>query len=471
MKRTSSSTLLKGTNAGQGVSSMKKKWLSVSISAALLVTASPAWSAVGLLDVYRMASSHDAKLSQARAEFKANQELVSIARSPLLPQVSASASYAKNDSSFDSGDVDNRNMALNVQQALYHHDSWAKYSQAKYNLKKAEYTMKSAEQDVIVRVADAYFKVLLAQEDVKLAKAKEKADKTQWDRAEASAEVGLASRTDVLQAKSSYDLSKSDRISSENNLDVAYEELMKLTGTPVHSLKEIALNVKLPKPKLNIGKSETEAQQNNLTVLQTEEQVNAASKEVDVQKAGHWLSVDLKASYSDTAYYNYKQNAYSSLRYNDSNDLNVGVYASLPLYSGGGTSSRVAQARASYQAATAGLRDAQETARLNARIQVRNVERGIELVEANRAAVKSNDAFLEAAEEGYKVGLKDLLEVLTARTNKFQARRNLASSLHNVVLSRLKLDAAVGDLSVDKLQAFDALLSDPTSQPMPSVDP
>ncbi|MBD3612467.1 MAG: TolC family protein, partial [Hydrogenovibrio crunogenus] len=182
----------------------------------------------------------------------------------------------------------------------------------------------------------------------------------------------------------------------------------------------------------------------------------------------HWFNVDLKAQYTDQSYSDF--NAIYPGQYSDRNNLMVGVYATLPLYSGGGVSAKVSEARANYKAATLGLRDAKESARLNARIQVRNVERGMELVMANRAAVLSNDAFLEAAEEGYKVGLKNLLEVLTARTNMFQARRNLAESLHNVVLSRLKLEATVGRLTADKLVQFDKVLSNPTNEKMPKLE-
>lgn len=443
----------------------------VSISAITLVAASPVtWGAAGLLDVYQLAVSHDAQLAQARAEYQANKQVVDTAKAPLLPQVSADGSYTRNDSSVDTYDVDTRDLSLNLSQSLYKHDNWARYEQAKYNLKQAEYTIKAAQQDLIVRVADAYFKVLLAQEDLKLAIAKQESDKTQWDRAKASADVGLASRTDVLQARSSYDLSKSDRISAENNLDVAYEELTKLTGVPVKDLKEIALNSHLPPQNLDMTAYERQAQDSNLTVLQSEQAANAASQEVEVQKSGHWVNVEVRASYSDKEYSNYQTSAATrAFGYTDRNDLSVGVYATLPLYSGGGVSSQVAAARAKYKAATIATRDAKETARLNARIQVRNVQSGFKLIDANRAAVKSNDAFLEAAQEGYKVGLRDLLEVLTARTNKFQARRNLASSLHNVVLSRLKLEAAIGQLNADKLRTFDAVLTDPVNDLTPPI--
>ncbi|WP_024851184.1 TolC family outer membrane protein [Hydrogenovibrio kuenenii] len=455
-----------------GKSGFKKSALSLIVSglmAGTTLTSFQVNAAYSLFDIYQMAVAHDATLAQAQATYQASQQSVKIARASLLPQVSANASYSDSYLNENAvGPISTTSGDITLKQSLYKHDSWAKYSQAKYTLKKAEYTIKSAQQDIIVRVADAYFKVLLAQEDVKLAKAKEKANKTQWDRAKASAEVGLASKTDVLQAKSSYDLSKSDRISAENNLDVAYEELTKLTGKTVKELKVIALNVKLPQPKLNIATYEQEAQDSNLTVLQAEEQANVANEEVQVQKSGNWFNVSLQAQYAHTKSSPSNPYSYSS-KYPD--NLSASIVASLPLYSGGGTTALVAQARSNYEAAEIGVRDAKESAKLNARVQVRNVERGVELVAANRAAVQSNDAFLEAAEEGYKVGLKDLLEVLTARTNKFQARRNLAQSLQNVVLSRLKLDAAVGTLNADNLQKYDSILSDPVDDANAPVVP
>ena len=447
---------------------IKSVFLKLPTLAMAMVLASPTvFAAPGLTDIYQMAAAHDAKLAQAKATYEANQQAKKIARSPLLPQINATANYVQNNSSVASGDVTTQTLAVELTQSLYRRDNWTRYDQADFQLKKAHFDLKLAEQDMIVRVADAYFKVLLAQEDMSLAQAKTEADKTQWERANASAEVGLASKTDVLQAKSTYDLSQSQLILAQNNLDVAYEELVKLTGRSVDALKTIRLNKTLPKQTLDMAEWEQLALDHNLQVQQVSQQTQIAAKEIETQKSGHWVSVDFKAQYSNLAYTDF--NASYPGQYDDRNNFSMGIYASMPLYSGGGTSAKVAEARSNYKAATAGLRDAKESARINARIQVRNVLRGMELVQANRAAVKSNDAFLEAAEEGYKVGLKNLLEVLTARTNRFQARRNLAESLHNVVLSRLKLEAAVGQLNAQSLDEFDQLLSDPTNAVLQSL--
>jgi outer membrane protein len=444
-------------------------WKKLVVALGLTGWMGQALASAGLMDVYQMAVTHDAQLAQARAQYQAEKQVLDINRAPLLPQISADADITRQESDQDGRDNTRRQAGVSLTQTLYRKDQFARYDQAEFQRQQAEYALREAEQSVIERVTDAYFKVLLTLEDVRLAKARENSDRTQWERAQASADVGLASKTDVLQAKSSFDLSKSQRISAENDLDVAREELMKLTGQPVTDLKEIRLDTQLNMQPVNVLNWEEKAESRNLLVLQSQEAAAVASKTIEVEKSGHWVSVDVRAQYQHQSYSGY-DDAYA-MNYNDANGLNLGVYASLPLYSGGGTSAKVAQARASYQAANQSLRNARESARLNARVQARNLERGLELVRANRAAVVSNDAFLEAAEEGYNVGLRNLLEVLTARTNMFQARRNLAESLHNVVLSRLRLESAAGTLTPETLQRFERLLSEPREETVPDVIP
>lgn len=433
-----------------------KSKLNVALLSAITAgfAAPSASAAYGLMDIYQMALEHDAVLAQAKAKYEANQQVVDIAKSGLLPQVNASAGYGFNDNSLQ-GDGSKFEYGVSAKQSLYNKATWANYDKAGYSLKRFEFQVKDAEQNVITRVSDAYFKVLIAQEDLSLSKAKEEADKTQWERADASAEVGLASRTDVLQAKSSYDLSKSDRITAENNLDVAYEELMKLTGKSIEDLKVVTLNVSLPIPDLNINAWESRAESDNLAVLQKQEAVNESNQVLELKKAGHWFDLGVQASYSG------EDASYSKATNRDMTNFYIGAYVDVPLYSGGKTSAEVSEARYTLKAENESLRDAREQAKLNARVNLRNVERGMALVEALREAVKSNDAFLEAAEEGYKVGLKNLLEVLTARTNKFKARRDLTDALHKVILANLNLQASVGDLNAEKLTTYDAILVEP----------
>ena len=417
-------------------------------------------NSLGLTDVYQMALTHDAQLAQAQSEYQADMQGLDTARATLLPQIKADGSYFVTDSSNDSFDVNTQSLSLTLDQSLYRHENWAQYEKSKYLVESAEATLQKSQQDLIIRVTEAYFDVLLAQETLRLAKTKQAADSTQLETAEASAELGLLSRVDVLQAKSSYDLSKSETINAENGLDVALEALSKLTGKSAEkletrSLKKLLPNVALPLENLSISTLEQRAELGNLSVKQAQAQLSTANQEIDVQRGGYWPTVNLQAKYTDTAYSDFQPGTTS---FNDSDNTSVGVIISMPLYSGGSTSSKVAAAKYQSIASQQALREAQESARLEVRTQKLNLDRGQKLVAALREAVKSNDAFLESAEEGYKVGLKSLLEVLTARTNQNTAQKNLIEAIHNQVLNKLRLEASLGDLTIEDIQKYEPLL-------------
>jgi outer membrane protein len=428
-------------------------FLTASISSLALASSN---QAVGLVDVYQMAVLQDAPLAQARAQYDAEQQNYDTAKAVLMPSIQADASYFMTDSNNDASDVTTRNLALTLNQSIYKHEAWAGFEQVKHSLKTSDFTLKTAEQDLILRVAEGYFNALLAQKTLELFKAKERADLSQLERAQASAEVGLASRVDVLQAKSSYDLSKSERINAENALDIRFEELMKLTGKPVTQLKSFSMQANLPEMPLDLYVLEQKAESESLVVKTSQSQLETAELEVDLQKGGYWPAVNFQAKLSDTTYTDDE----GGIFFRDSQQTSVGISVTLPLYSGGGTSSKVSAARYQLNATQAQLRNSREEARLQARIQARNLESGRALLAALQEAVKSNDAFLEAAEEGYHVGLMSLLDVFSARANQTVARKNLIEAMHNQVLNRLRLESILGDLTMDDLLTFDHLLQE-----------
>ncbi|QKI89281.1 TolC family outer membrane protein [Thiomicrorhabdus xiamenensis] len=403
----------------------------------------------GLIDVYQMALQYDPVLAQAKAQYEADKEQLNALEGGLLPQIQAGASYTNSDSSLSGYDAEYTNMSLTLNQSVYQHELWARIDQSEIALQASQIALQTAEEELILKVTEAYFNVLLAEQTLELYKSREKADLLQLESAQASAEVGLASQVDVLQAKSSYDLSKSNRINAENSLDLAQEELLKITGKPFESLKMLPLETQLPHYELSLAEVETRAQETNLGVRASVYQAQIAKQEIEVQKSGHWPTVSAQAQYNDR---NYQTDQ------SDVSDTSIGVNVTVPLYTGGSTTSNVSAARFASQKSNEALRDSKNLARLNARSQVRNIQRGEVLIAALREAVKSNDAFLEAAEEGYKVGLKDMLEVLSARANQVDARKNLVEALHNQVLNRLRLESALGDLTPQDLEEFDRLL-------------
>ncbi len=413
-------------------------------------------SANGLVDIFQMALQNDPLLAQSKAQLEADRQSIRAIKGGLYPQISASGQY--NDIDSPSADYQSSEMALTLNQSIYQHEIWSRYDQAKTAIQTSEISVAIANQNLILSTAQAYFDVLLAKQNLKLFKTKEASDLTQLESAQASAEVGLASRVDVLQAQSSYDLSRSERISAENALDISLETLAKLTGKRFNEnqLNELLMTTDLPAMNLNIDQLQIDSSQNNLAVLQAKAQLEVALQEIDVQKSGFWPTVNFQASLSDTQYS-------SGAQATDGTTTAFGVNVTMPLYSGGATTANVKSSESSKEASQQGLRETIDSAKLDARTLSRNIEQGENLIQALREAVKSNDAFLEAAEEGYKVGLKDMLEVLSARTNQVQARKNLIEALHNQVLNMLQLEAVLGDLTADDLQRFDKLLKTPVA--------
>ena len=430
-----------------------------------LSLASPTMAAsYGLHDIYQMAMSYDAKLAQAKAQVNADKETINSVKGVLLPQVNAEASYFITDSDNRFSDNESANLSLNLNQSLYDHANWARYEQAKYINEAADATLKKAQQDVILRVAESYFDVLLAEKSLQLSKTKEEADFTQLETAQASAELGLSSMVDVLEAKSNYDLSKSETINAENQLDIALENLANISGKSVaniksNGLKQLLSDVELPQLNLKISELEAKAKLQNLDVINAQTQLGQATEEISVKKSGHLPSVSFQAQYQNTDY----SKVNSGAAFNDNESTRYGVVMSIPIFSGGSTRSEVTAAKQQTIAAQEALRDTRQTAALNVRTQVKNLKQGEKLVKALREAVKSNDAFLDSAEEGYRVGLRSLLEVLTARTNQTNAQRNLIEAVHNQVLNKMRLEASIGDLTVDDILEYEPLLQAQTS--------
>jgi outer membrane protein len=412
---------------------------------------------IGLQDSYRLASQHDAVFAQARAQHDAAQYTVSQGLSLLLPQVQANGSLAKTNSSLERNNSTTQVLSLTANQALFNKEAFVRYKQAKNIQTQADITFKQAKNDLIIRVSNAYFAVLLAQQDLSLAHAKEKADMNQLEQATVSVEVGQVSPVDALQAQSNYDLSKANRISSKNLLDVRKALLSNLTGEPLTTLLDFLPHNAIASALFNLEENDLKEWRNkastqNLQVLSLEQSLEISRKEIGAQQAGHWPTVSLQVQYSRTSF---PDVGTPNLFLQENNNFRISVDVSVPIYSGGLVQNQVAEARDKKRQAFQGLRNAREQASLNASVQFVNLSQGKILVEALQQAVKSSDLFLEATEESYKVGLTTLLEVLSARTLNFQAKRNLFEAVYNVMSARLEFDSSVGELSPERLVEFD----------------
>ena len=416
---------------------------------------------VGLVDVWRMALQHDPQLAQARAQYEADLRQLDRARAALLPQVEASASLTRTETDLpaSAGDVRTRRLSLNLQQALYNRKAFVARDLAEKQVEIARVTWHKAQQDLMLRVAEAYFQVLQAQAAVRVTEVLVHTREEQAMRAKLGEEVGITSEVDVLQAASGQAQSRADLIKARNALEVAYQNLAQLTGRRLTRLKGIDM---ARSPALPLGAERQwldAALARNLQLRLAQLNEAVAAMNVALEKSGHYPTVGLAASVTDTAYADY-DNRYAA-QFPDSQTRQVSIQMNMPIYSGGGVSATVDRARALQRKALAGEEAARQQVTLQVKVLFHDLQNGQALIEALQKTVEASQAFLERARESYLVGKNSMLDVLDAQSRWHRARLDLIEAVQGQLLNWLKLQALADRLDEPALQQVSAYLTRP----------
>ena len=436
-------------------------------------------NAASLLDVYEQALVNDPRLKEAFANKEAIIEAKPQARSFILPQLSGSASFSDNDSDGQSTfqqkiinpingeevvitnntdflqESETLQWDVTLRQAIFDYGSWMNLRKANKTVAQAEIDYLAAEQDLIIRVANAYFNVLAAEDTLEAEQAARQAIEKQLDQAQKRFDVGLIAITDVQEAQAAYDQSIANEITSKRNLATAKESLRAITDSYPGQLNKPDNNLPLimPNPQSESDWVETSLEQ-NLSYLSAQVGVEIAKSEIKVQRSGHLPTIGIQASKRDIDTDSFRSDSGSEFSPADNENINegVGVQLNLPLYSGGQVTSRVRQAVARHRASKEKLeRVARETTRI-ARDSYLGVISGIATVKALQQSVKSSATALQATEAGYEVGTRTTVDVLDARRRLYSSQKNLAISKYDYLKNILQLKQAAGTLTQSDLE-------------------
>jgi outer membrane protein len=420
---------------------------------ALTLALAPTAQAANLSDVFRDAQAYDAQYASARAAYQAGQEKAVQGRAGLLPSVNLGGNVRYNsvESSLPGGDADysSNGLSLTAAQPLYRKQNQVQYEQAKGQVKIAGMQLKVAEQDLILRVAQAYFDVLQSQDNIVFINAQKAAITEQLASAKRNFEVGTATITDTHEAQARYDLAVAQEIAEQNSLSIRLRALEKLIGKPAGTLDTLADLKQLKAESDSIDEWAARATEGN---LQTEIQRLAktiADQEVERNRAGHYPTLDAVASYA----LNNGQNFGTTQV--DTRTASIGLELNLPIYQGGLTSSRVREAVANQEKARQDLEVATREASLQARQAWLNVSSGAARVRALEQALISSKAQLDSTKLGLEVGVRTNLDVLNAEQQVLSAQRDLAGARYAYLLAGLSLKAAAGSLSPADLAGID----------------
>jgi len=436
-------------------------------------------SAASLLDVYEQALVNDPRIKEALANKEAIIEAKPQARSFILPQLTSSASFSDTDSDGRSTfqqkivnpvngeavvitnntdflqESESLQWDVTLRQAIFDYGAWMNLRKANKTVAQAEIDYLAAEQDLIVRVANAYFNVLAAEDTLEAEQAARQSIEKQLDQAQKRFDVGLIAITDVQEAQAAYDQSVANEITSKRNLATAKESLRAITDSYPGQLNKPDNNLPLimPNPQSESDWVETSLEQ-NLSYLSAQVGVEIAKSEIKIQRSGHLPTIGIQASKRDIDTDSLRSDSGSEFSPADNENINegVGVQLNLPLYSGGQVNSRVRQAVARHRASKEKLeRVARETTRV-ARDSYLGVISGIATVKALQQSVKSSATALQATEAGYEVGTRTTVDVLDARRRLYSSQKNLAISKYDYLKNILQLKQAAGTLTRSDLE-------------------
>ena len=411
-------------------------------------------SAEDLLGIYRDALGSDAQFTSARARAEAGREFAVQGRAGLLPNIGASG-----DTTFNNVDLEgqsSRNFNSNawgvqLTQPLYRQQNVVESRQGALRSTRAEIELELARQDLILRVAEAYFRVLNAQDALQAVTTLKTASAEQLEIARTSFEVGTVTITDVHEAQSRFDLATAEVIAAESRLAVNKQSLAQIIGREAEPLARLRPGVQISEPSPNNPLDwATAAESGSIGVRLTELTRDIAAQEVERARAGHLPTVDLVASYG--------QGNRQTLGGGRVDSAAVGVQLNVPLYTGGALSSRDRETAALKMSAEADLDRARRDAVLAARDAFTGVTSGMAQVKALEAAEISSNSALEATRVGFEVGLRINIDVLNALTQLANTQRELAVSRYETLQAQLRLKAAAGTLDESDVAAINALL-------------
>lgn len=447
----------------------------------LLAWAGAQTQAQTLSELVAQARGYDASWQAQQADARAAASRADQALSGLLPNVGLSAGANRTHvdihtsvpvpgmtSSFNSTQ---QNVQLSAQQPLYRPANKIAYEQGQRGVDVAQAQLDAAAQNLILRVSQAYFDVLAAQDSVQVAQSQKQAISTQLEMAKRNFEVGTATITDSREAQSRFDLVTAQEIAAQNDLQVKRVALDQLVGRVGIQPTPLAAPLTLPKVTPdNMQDWVDKALAAQPQLRQAQLALDIARLDTQKAEAGHKPTVDLQAGYVVNRYPNGSMTPSIPLSYR-TNAAQIGVVMNMPLFAGFAVQNRIRETVALEEKARAQLDDARRNVEQATRTAFLGVQSGQAQVKALEAALASSQSALEANQMGYEVGVRINIDVLNAQSQVYQTERDLANARYQVLLGQLKLRQSAGVLSDDDLRMIDALTRTPDIAPAATARP
>jgi len=443
-----------------------------------IFTVSGAAQAASLLEIYQQALQSDPQIHEAEARRMAALEAKPQARGAYLPQLSFGGDWTQSEFNGTGVEIDSdgsigsltsvsetevSRWQFTLRQSIFRWDQIVGLRRADKLVARAEAVREAAQQDLIARVAQRYFDVLAAEDRLTSIHANRTAIARQLEQAKQRFEVGLIAITAVQESQAAYDNATADEIGAKRSLATAREFLREITGEYVPALSAPGDDFPLITPEPNNEASWVDlslGQNLNLVASRIDERL--ARDEISFRRTGHYPSVELVANSgeSDTEADRSFNNSPFIPADSDGSSDSISIQFSMPIFAGGGTSSRVREAVYLHRASREQLQRVTRETERQARDAYLGVVSERSRVKALEQAVASSQTALEATEAGFEVGTRTIVDVLNSQFSLYAAITNYYQSRYDYVLNALRLKQAAGTLEVQDLERIDRWLKE-----------
>jgi outer membrane protein len=422
----------------------------VTLSLALFAQAQADEKAYTLIDIYQQALAHDPQLASALSANRAAQEIIEQGKALYRPTVNFNADanrlstdirYIGIDRAPSTSSFETYKYGVDLRQPIYRKQNLVQMDQTKTQVSQADKQLHLTQQNLILRVTQAYFDVLIAQDKIDLIAAQKSAILSQLEQAKANFEVGTSTITDVNESQARFDLVLAQEIATKNELQVAKYAIQALTGKTPQTLATVKADIKTQHLEQSMDKWLEVASINNLNIQIQQDAAKFAEQEIERLSAAHLPTLDAVMSYTDS-YANGSATAFSA-----GNELKtgaIGLQLQIPIYQGGAISSRVRQAVLSQQKAQDDIGIARSNTELETQRAYLNLSTSIAQVKAFEQALISSQSQVDSTKLGYEVGVRTSVDVLNAEQQYFSAKRDLLQSRYNYLVNIIRLKASSG---------------------------
>tara|TARA_B100001093_G_C26859441_1_gene1029189 strand:- start:5161 stop:6420 length:1260 start_codon:yes stop_codon:yes gene_type:complete len=413
------------------------------IAVCVLSVCIPSVFGTTLLDTYHQSLTHDSQYLQAQAEYLSEKEATRAAWSAFFPRISGNGNLVSNHTD---NDIDS--FAVNGTQTIFNWAAIKRVSKAQAQVRKAVLDLSVAQQDLMQRVVDRYLNVVRTHEIYLLTSEQVRSVAKQMEAVKERYRLHHATITDLDRVRASYDLYRSQKVTSKIQLDNARQQLIELTGQLSNITPRFNSKFKLLYPSPNqLSVWIDKVTNQNLAIQAASEGVAVAKAQIGESRGGYFPNIGARASYYPT-----------EPEYADEHFL-YELTVDYDGFQGGAINADVASSMALYQKAQADRNGVYNNAIVLANSAFSSIVSGVDQLKAEKRAVDSNQSALNNTWEGYNAGNQTLMDVLDQQTNLFNAKIQYVAGRIQYLTATSLLDQQAGTLKPETLEHLQSWLN------------